>query len=131
VLVGFTFASLVRAKDKPNEGTWRLVDDIDFEVTLDPWPATQGGEVTIHAIAQGDPDTKFSGTVEYRIATTQNNDGPWTAMKQAAAKDKTDVAFEVKAMLLKAANVFVQFKIKETGQEKPMELADWAIDLEQ
>jgi hypothetical protein len=131
LLAGLVLAPVLRGSDKPNEGTWQLPDNSDFKATLDPWPAKQGGQVTIHASAdENDNQQKFKGTVEYRVVTQEKSTAPWLAMKPAPAKVKGNVDFEVTATLPQAAKVYVQFKIKQAADPKPTELTDWSIELE-
>jgi hypothetical protein len=100
------------ASDKPNETFWELLDKRDFHVTVEPWPAKAGGTIRIHGVAD------------------EKSKDPWQPMKQSKGKAGKDVNFDLAAKLPSADKVFIQFKIKPSGSDQPLELTDWSINLE-
>lgn len=96
-----------------------------FDAELDPWPAPAGSPVTLRAVASVDDyDESFSGTVSYRLATTDQTDS-WTPM-QHVGDDEGDRIYESK-VTLPDQKVGIHFLVARSNDGTTHELTDWAV----
>jgi hypothetical protein len=96
-----------------------------FDAELDPWPAPAGSPVTLRAVASVDDyDESFSGTVSYRLATTDQT-GSWIPM-QHVGDDEGDRIYE-STVTLPDQKVGIHFLVSRSNDGTTHELTDWAV----
>ncbi|KAB2965259.1 MAG: hypothetical protein F9K16_02455 [Thermoanaerobaculia bacterium] len=96
-----------------------------FDAELDPWPAAAGTPVTLRAVASvDDNDEPFSGTVSYRLATSDQTDS-WTPMRHVG-DDEGDRIYE-STVTLPSQRVGIHFLVARSNDGTIHELTDWAV----
>ncbi len=91
---------------------WQLKDDSVLEATFDPWPPKSGqAKLKVEFSANGhDPSVSFVGTLDYRVADSEENDEPWKPIKRGR-KDEENTVHYSDSVTLTTGTVFVQFKV--------------------
>jgi hypothetical protein len=109
---------------------WQLDDDSVLTVTLDPWPPRAGeSKLKAEITSPGhDPKLSFSGTVEYRIATTEENSKSWLPMKRIR-KDRSNSVHFSETVTLTTGTVFIQFRVRAEWHEDFICLNDWSVSI--
>jgi len=109
---------------------WQLRDDSFLEVTLDPWPPKHGTSKLIVEISSNghDPDIPFSGSIEYRIAKTEESTESWTAMKRGRKDEENNVRF-TESVVLTQGTMHVQFRVQPKWENEATLLNDWKVEV--
>lgn len=118
--------------EREEEGTfWQLKDDSVLEATFDPWPPTSGqAKLKVELSPNGhDPSISFSGTLDYRVAASEENTEPWKPMKRGRKDEENNVHFS-DSVTLTAGTIFVQFKVHPKWDSEPTTLKDWKIQVQ-
>jgi hypothetical protein len=125
-------ASETTPRSEERRGTfWQLGDDSVLEVTFEPWPPGSGeAKLKVELSPNGhDPSISFAGTVEYRVASSEDNTEPWKPMKRGPRDEENNVRFSDSVTLTKGT-VFVQFRVHPEWENDPTILKDWKIEVE-
>lgn len=107
---------------------WQLEDDSTFTVTIEPWPPKEGDATIKAAASMDDDDREFRGSVQYRVAASEQNSDPWKPLPQVGVDEVGDVRFAASVKLSKGT-FFVQFRVRDKGDPKDTDLTDWKIDV--
>jgi ankyrin repeat protein len=125
-------ASETTRPEPAEEGTfWQLKDDSVLEAAFDPWPPKSGqAKLKVELSPNGhDPSISFIGTLDYRVAASEENTEPWKQMKRGRKDEENSVHFSDSVTLM-AGTVFVQFKVHPKWDTEPTILEDWKIQVE-
>lgn len=118
---------------KPPEETtasWQLSDDSILEAALDPWPPQSGpAKLRVEISPNGhDPTLPFSGTLEYRVASSSDNSETWKPMKRGRKDEENNVPFSDSVILTKGT-AFIQFKVHPEWEQDSTVLKDWKFEV--
>lgn len=131
LVLGLCSCGKPEQSDAENEGPgtfWELRDDSQFTVVTDPRPPRTGpGQLKVDVSAD-DSSQKFSGTVEYRLAPTEQNTVPWQPMPKVREDGEGAMHFQA-PITLTGGRVFIQFRVRDTGDRDFTELTDWAVEV--
>jgi len=109
---------------------WQLKDDSVLEAMFDPWPPKPGPAKLIVEISTNghDPTIPFSGSIEYRIAKTDENTETWLPMKRGRKDEENNVRF-TEPVILTQGILYVQFKVQPKWENEASLLKDWRIEI--
>jgi hypothetical protein len=109
---------------------WQLKDDSMLEATFDPWPLKPGlAKLKVEIGPNGhDPDICFSGNMEYRLATSEDNSEPWKSMTRGRKDEENNVRFS-DSMTLSPGTLYIQFRVHPEWEKEATILKDWKIEV--
>jgi len=116
--------------EKENSTFWQLKDDSVLEVTLEPWPPKLGpAKLKVEISPNGhDPNLPFSGTLDYRLASWEDNSEPWKPMKRGRKDEENNVRYSDSVTLAKGT-IYVQFRVHPEWEKDSTVLKDWKIEV--
>lgn len=108
---------------------WQLKDDSILEARFEPWPPKSGPTKLVVEISTNghDPAIPFSGSIEYRIAKSEESTEAWTAMKTGRKDEENNVRF-TELVTLTQGILYVQFKVQPKWEKEASLLKDWKIE---
>jgi len=124
-------ASETKPPPEDQDGTsWQLRDDSMLEVTIKPWPPKTGlAKLKVEIGPNGhDPDIPFSGTLEYRLAPSMEDSGPWKVMKSGRTDEENNVRFS-DGVTLTQGTLYVQFRVHPKWHNEATVVESWKIEV--
>jgi hypothetical protein len=116
------------SEDDPFKTDWQLLDHSLFTATFEPSPP-KAGVVQLKAEAtRDDEDQKFLGTVDYRLAGSEENSEPWKPMPQVGEDEIGTVQFAIPVTLTNGTT-YIQFRVRDYGDEDYTQLTDWKVEV--
>ncbi len=109
---------------------WQLRDDSILEATLEPWPPKAGpAKLKVEITPNGhDPDIPFSGSLEYRLAKSEQSSEPWTVMNRGRKDAENNVRFS-EPVVLPEGIIFVHFRVQPEWENESTILKDWKLEV--
>ena len=120
------------AKDEKPGTFWELLDKSDLRVVTEPWPPKAGAMTLKAEVTANDDGEKFTGTVAYRVTTTEQSSAAWQPMPKVREDNDNSVYFESPVTLSKGG-VYIQFRVhgaRESAYHRDhIDLTDWKIEV--
>ena len=108
------------------EGWWQLMDDSILTATFEPTPPRAGKNKMLVEVTQDDFEENFGGTLAYRLSPAEESDAPWIDLTKLR-EDEDGTAYYEAEIDLPPGGAFVQFHLKDAGDEEFTDLTDWKL----
>jgi len=117
------------SKSEEETGTfWQLQDDSVLSVVTNPYPPREGDTQLEVEVSENDHGQRFTGTIEYRVAASEENTEPWVRLSAGKVNEDGNVLFSDRMSLRRGTNV-IQFRIRGKAEKDFTYPEGWRIEV--